>query len=81
MGNSKGLIKADGGLRGGGGTSSSDRLLDENEAATLLGLSVRTLRRWRWARKGPTYFKIGGAVRYAPADLESFKAAGRREAA
>jgi hypothetical protein len=40
------------------------RLLNENEAAGLLGLSVKTLRRWRWARKGLRWTKIGAAVRY-----------------
>ena len=80
MGNSKNLYKADGGLRGGGAIG-SDRLLDEHKAAALLRMAVRTLRRWRWARQGPCYYKIGAAVRYAPADLESFKAAGRREVA
>jgi predicted DNA-binding transcriptional regulator AlpA len=54
------------------------RLVDEHEAAARLGLSVKTLRRWRWAKRGPAWSKIGAAVRYAPADLAAFIAAGRQ---
>lgn len=56
-----------------------DRLLDEHEAAAVLGLSVLTLRRWRWAGKPPAYHKIGALVRYSPGDLQALVAAGRRE--
>ena len=52
--------------------SSLTGLLDETRAARILDLSVKTLRRWRWAGKGPTFRKIGRAVRYAPSDLEAF---------
>ncbi len=48
------------------------RMLKEREAAELLAMEVTTLRRWRWAGKGPRFLKIGGAVRYDPADLEAF---------
>ena len=53
-------------------------LVNENEAARILGLSVKTLRRWRWAGKGPVFRKIGGAVRYDLSDLEAFITAARR---
>ncbi len=53
-------------------------LAKEHEAARILGLSVKTLRRWRWAGKGPRFLKIGGAVRYDPADLEAFMREARR---
>ena len=56
----------------------SQPLVDEIAAAQLLGLSVKTLRRWRWAGKGPRFVKLGSAVRYHPADLDEFIAAGRR---
>jgi predicted site-specific integrase-resolvase len=55
------------------------RLIDEQEAAKILGLSVKTLRRWRWAGRGPTFRMIGGAVRYHPMDLDNFIDAGRRD--
>lgn len=51
---------------------SADRLLTEHEAAELLALRVATLRRWRWAGRGPRFAKIGAAVRYDPAELRAF---------
>ncbi len=59
-------------------SNNSHPLLTETEAAALLGLKVATLRRWRWAGKGPRFLKIGGAVRYDPADLEAFMRDARR---
>lgn len=56
-------------------------LLNESQAAKVLGVQMPTLRRWRWAGEGPTYFKVGRAVRYDPADLTAFIAAGKRVAA
>jgi predicted site-specific integrase-resolvase len=53
-------------------------LLTETEAAHQLALNVKTLRRWRWAGKGPRFLKIGGAVRYDPNDLDEYVAASRR---
>ena len=57
---------------------SHDQLMTETEAARLLGLKVATLRRWRWGGKPPRFLKIGGAVRYDPADLEAFIEQSRR---
>jgi excisionase family DNA binding protein len=48
------------------------RLVDEHEAATILGLSVKTLRRWRWAGREVPFIKLGGAVRYSLDDLERY---------
>ncbi len=53
-------------------------LVKEHEAARVLGLSVKTLRRWRWAGKPPRFLKIGAAVRYDPAELAAFIEAARR---
>ncbi|MBZ0252924.1 MAG: helix-turn-helix domain-containing protein [Candidatus Methylomirabilis sp.] len=53
-------------------------LLDEREAARLLALAVKTLRRWRWEGQGPAFLKLGGAVRYERAELERFIAGSRR---
>ena len=44
-------------------------LINETEAARILDLSVKTLRRWRWAGQGPRFVKVGTCVRYAVADL------------
>ena len=46
--------------------------INEKQAALYLGLERHTLTRWRWAGKGPRFYKVGGAVRYKVADLESF---------
>lgn len=47
-------------------------LLTNAEAAAYLKMSPRTLDRWRWAQRGPVFKKVGGAVRYTLADLNSF---------
>lgn len=50
----------------------SSILLKEQDAASRLGLAVTTLRRWRWAGKGPAFHKIGSAVRYSPEELARY---------
>lgn len=46
-------------------------LLDERQAAEILGLSVRFLQNRRYVGGGPPYVKISArAVRYRPSDLE-----------
>ncbi len=55
-----------------------DRLLNERDASDLLGLSARTLQKWRLQGVGPRYLKLGHAVRYAREDLETFLNSGRR---
>jgi hypothetical protein len=57
---------------------SPSQLLLETEAAPLLRVEVATLRRWRWAGRGPAFCKIGSAVRYARGDLDAFIAAAKR---
>jgi hypothetical protein len=56
----------------------SNRLVNEHDAADLLGLSVATMRRWRWAGRPPAFVKVGAAVRYDPAVLADFVEASRR---
>ncbi len=58
--------------------SSPPAMVNEYEAARVLGLSVKTLRRWRWAGKPPKFVKIGSAVRYEPAEIQALIDAGRR---
>lgn len=55
-----------------------DRLLNERDAAQLLGLSARTLQKWRLQGVGPRYLKLGHAVRYSLKDLKAFLDSGRR---
>ena len=58
--------------------STEVRLINEHKAADYLAVRVATLRRWRWAGRGPCFVKIGSAVRYDQADLDAFIKAGRR---
>jgi Helix-turn-helix domain len=55
-----------------------DPLVDEHAAARRLGLKVKTLRRWRWAGRGPVYHKLGSAVRCSLQDLDDYVLAARR---
>ena len=54
------------------GLHATSRPLTEREVADLLGLSVATLRAWRHRGQGPRFLRLGRAVRYLPADLETF---------
>jgi predicted site-specific integrase-resolvase len=53
-------------------------LMRETEAARLLSLSARTLQKWRWSGKGPTFVRLNGAVRYNRDDLLRFVSSARR---
>jgi excisionase family DNA binding protein len=54
-------------------------LLNTKEAADALGLSERTLERWRVTGGGPRYVKVGRAVRYLLADLIEWVEERRRQ--
>ncbi len=57
-------------------TTTDDNLLLEREAAHLLRVSCPTLRRWRWAKVGPRYVRVGTrAIRYRRSDVIAFVAA------
>ncbi|MBB2157936.1 helix-turn-helix domain-containing protein [Gluconacetobacter diazotrophicus] len=43
-----------------------------HEAARLLGISARTLEKYRCHGTGPTFRKLGGRVVYAIGDLEAW---------
>ena len=50
-----------------------NRLLNENEAAEILGFSVFALRNWRVRGGGPQFVKISRrSVRYRPQDLNNW---------
>ena len=46
-----------------------EQLLDQNEAAKLLGVSPRTLERHRLTGTGPKFTRLGRLIRYRPCDL------------
>lgn len=59
-------------------------LVDEREAAAILGCAVQTLRNWRWRKAGPKVRRVGPRmVRYLRADLADYIAGdvGKDEAA
>jgi len=60
-------------------TTTSNSFMNEHQVADHLCISVATLQRWRWANKGPVYFKMGRSVRYDEKDVQSFVDAGRVE--
>ncbi len=59
-------------------TNVSEPLITEGEAASLLRVSLTSLRRWRREGRGPVYRKLGRSVRYRPGDLSDFVASARR---
>ena len=48
------------------------------QAAAILGLSPRTLERYRVTGEGPVFAKLGRMVRYARADIEEWAARRRK---
>ena len=51
-------------------------LLTERDVAALLGVSTSWLQKRRMNMLPPAYVKIGAMVRYEPADVDRFIAAG-----
>jgi hypothetical protein len=47
----------------------SKQVINEHEAAKVLGKSVQTLRNDRCSRKGAPYIKLGRLVKYRVGDL------------
>lgn len=47
-------------------------MLTVDQAAIYLGLARSTLNKWRCHGGGPTFIKMGRAVRYRQKDLEGF---------
>ena len=49
------------------------RQLNQVDLSRRLGVSCRTLERWRWIGIGPKFIKIGGRVKYRLNDIEDFE--------
>jgi hypothetical protein len=49
------------------------RHLNQAEVARRWRMSIRTLERWRWLKRGPRYIKVGGRVLYRLSDIEAFE--------
>jgi hypothetical protein len=59
-----------------------DEMLNDKQAAKILGVKPSTMRIWRCRGIGPSYHKLGNGVRartrYTRGDLEAFVLQGRR---
>jgi len=53
-------------------TNAAVPLVDEDNAAAFLGVSPRTMQRWRLEGCGPSYLRLGRLCRYDRADLEEY---------
>jgi excisionase family DNA binding protein len=53
-------------------SSLTDELLTTAQVAKVYGLSQSTLRKWRCIAAGPSFIKVGRAVRYRRSDLSEF---------
>lgn len=47
-------------------------LLTEEEAAAVVGFTVKTMQKRRYLRKPPQFLKVGRSVRYRMKDLQAF---------
>ena len=55
--------------------SSNDRdFIKEDEVAEFLNIAAQTLRNWRYQKRGPDYFKVGGRILYTRTCLEQYLA-------
>ncbi len=54
------------------GASVQALVIDDLQAAELIGMSVFTLRKWRTTGHGPAYIKCGKSVKYRLSDLEAY---------
>jgi hypothetical protein len=48
------------------------RMVGPDEAESLYSVPKGTLANWRWAKKGPRFYKVGQKVLYKLEDLEDF---------
>lgn len=51
---------------------SDDALLNEDEAAASLRISVRTLQAWRLKTAGPPFVRVGRTIRYRRGDIKAW---------
>ncbi len=56
----------------------TNRFWDQNETAYYLDLKPPTLKKWRALGKGPPFRKLGGRIRYSPADVKQWAAQQKR---
>lgn len=49
-----------------------ERLYTPAQVSEMLGVSVKTLEKWRWEQRNLPYVKLGTAVRYKESDLTAW---------
>jgi len=54
-----------------------ERFIDEKQLAERWSLERKTLQKYRYSGQGPTFYRIGGSVRYAMSDILSFEEASK----
>lgn len=57
---------------------SNDHAFTETELAQRWNISIKTLQRWRSESRGPRYYKLSKAVRYALEDVVAYEDAQRQ---
>ncbi len=65
-------------VRPGRRVASATANVDTRRAAELIGMSRRTLEKWRSEGTGPPFLKLGRRVLYSVADLEEWIQSRRR---
>jgi len=55
-------------------------LLIEQDVANHIGVSIQTLRKWRYDGIGPRHIKIGRTIRYRQEDIDAFFAQAAEDA-
>ncbi len=65
-------------VRPGRRVASTPANVDTRRAAELIGMSRRTLEKWRGEGAGPPFLKLGRRVLYSVADLEDWIRSRRR---
>jgi predicted DNA-binding transcriptional regulator AlpA len=55
----------------------SDLLTEAETSHYLAGVAGRTLRQWRYTGDGPPFVRVGRAIRYRRADLDTWIAQNR----
>lgn len=53
--------------------NASEKLIDDDRVAEMLGVDVVVVRRWRMANQGPQFLRLSRSVyRYRPSDVISW---------
>jgi hypothetical protein len=72
------VLQGDTGYPQSPGAQTPEPFVDENRGAEHLGVSPRTMQRWRMTGTGPPWFRIGRLAKYRIADLTTWAEAQAR---